>query len=139
MKIWLSVMVNLFLMQSVNAEFIDPMRPPDYALEKLRIENIKKSPAANNASQKSNKKKEAWILNSVLYSSTRQYAIVNSRLVKKGDRVDGAKVLKVSPDSVRLSNKGKIINLKMNDLNSRGLASGSDFKMIKKSLNEKKL
>lgn len=139
MKHWFLVTINLFLMQSVNAEFVDPMRPPDFALEKLRLENIKKNPVVSTATQTSKKKKEAWVLNSVLYSKARQYAIVNGQLVKKSDRVDGAKVLTVSSDSVRLSYKGKIIKLKINDLNSRGLASGSDFKMIKKSLNEKKL
>ena len=132
------MMVSLFS-PVASSDFIDPMKPPKFALEKLRLEKIKKLPATKAVVGIKKKKSQQWTLNSILYSSQRQHAIVNKQLVKKGDKVDGAKVLRVASDSVRLLFKGKIINLKVNDFKARGLISGSGFKMIKKSLIEKKI
>ena len=84
-------------------------------------------------------KTSEWVLNSVLYSSQRQLAVINNKLVKKGDRIDGAKVLTVMPGLVKLSYKKKIITLKIRAMNVRGLSTGAGFKMNKKSLKEKKI
>ena len=139
MRILFAVLFIALLSHVARADFIDPMKPPQFALNKLRLEKLKNSPAVKPVTSVKKKKSQQWILNSILYSSSRQHAIVNNKLVKKGGKVDGAKVLRVTSDSVSLRFKGKIINLKLNDLKARGLTSGSGFKMIKKSLNEKKI
>ena len=139
MRVLFAVLFIALLSHVASADFIDPMKPPKFALNKLRLEKLKSSPAVNLVTTVKKKKSQQWTLNSILYSTSRQHAIVNNKLVKKGGKVDGAKVLRVTSDSVRLLFKGKVINLKVNDLKARGLTSGSGFKMIKKSLNEKKI
>lgn len=131
MKFWLLLIISLILTQSVRAEFNDPMRPPAYALKKFSLQKIKNKELAINKSAKP-LKKDVWVLNSILYSSHRQHAIINNQLVKKGDMIKGAKLVRLKPDSVRLLSKGKAIDLKI-------YGSNADFKSIKKSLNEKKI
>ncbi len=118
-------------MQSALAEFSDPMRPPEYALKKFRLEKIKKTkPVVKKSVQPV--KKESWVLNSILYSSHRQHAIINNQLVKEGEIIKGAKVIRLKADSVRLLSKGKIIDLTLYDAQNK-------IKSIKKSLNEKRI
>ncbi len=122
------LMCGCLLTSSVLASaFYDPMRPPAYALEKFRLEKIKNRPTNKSAVAKP-KKKQGWVLNSILYSSQRQHAIINNKLVKKGDTISGAKLIRVEPQSVRLISRGKIIDL---NLKSR-------YKSIRKSVGKKK-
>jgi len=107
------------------------MRPPAFALEKFRLLKIKQS---NSLIKKSTKPlvKDVWVLNSILYSSQRQHAIINDQLVKKGETIKGAKLIRVKPDSVRLLAKGKFIDLKI-------YGSKTNFKSIKKHITEQKI
>jgi len=118
----------LISVQLMAAEFHDPMQPPAFALNKFRIEKIKSSPATSKTVAKE-QKKDPWVLNSILYSSNRQHAIINNKLVRKGEVIGGAKLISLKSDSVRLISRGKVVILK--------LPSASHS--IKKSLNEKKL
>ncbi len=130
MKLILSIVCSMLVLQ-INvaaAEFYDPMRPPPYALNKLRLEQSKKNGPVKKAPG-SEVKKATWVLSSILFSSQRQHAIINNRLVKKGDVIRGAKLIRVKPDSVRLLAKGKIIDLSLRKANQS----------IKKSLPERKL
>ena len=79
------------------------------------------------------------VLNSVLYSSQRQLAVINNKVVKKGDRIDGAKVFSVQPGLVKLAYRGKVITLKVRAMNVRGLPADAGFKMSKKPLKENKI
>ncbi len=114
--------------QLVAAEFHDPMKPPAFALNKFRIEKNKNNPKTTIAVVK-NSKKDPWVLNSILYSSNRQHAIINNKLVRKGEVIAGAKLVSLKPNSVRLISRGKVVVLKLPNANQS----------IKKSLNEKKL
>jgi hypothetical protein len=114
--------------QLLAADFHDPMRPPVYALNKFRLEKIKNSPVNKNLVAKV-PKKDPWILNSILYSSNRQHAIINNKLVRKGEVIGGAKLVSLKPDSVRLISRGKVVVLKL----------PSASQSIKKSLQENKL
>jgi hypothetical protein len=118
----------LISFQLLAADFHDPMRPPEYALNKFRLERIKNSPVNKNVVVKA-PKKDPWILNSILYSSNRQHAIINNKLVRKGEVIGGAKLVSLKPDSVRLISRGKVVDLKL----------PSASQPIKKSLQEKKL
>jgi len=132
-KYWLLPLCFFITTHAVWAEFSDPMRPPAFALEKFRLEKIKNKVELNRKPVKS-QKKDPWVLNSILYSSQRKHAIINNQLVRKGEFVKGAKLVRLQPDSVRLIKKGKII-----DLTIYGLSGKGNFKLIKKSLNEKKI
>ena len=104
------IFFTFFHPQGVVADFFDPMQPPEYALNKLRLEKIKKTRTAKQ-SQPGEKKTEPWVLSSILYSKQRKHAIINNTLVKQGDVIKGAKLVRLSPDSVRLRVKGKTIDL----------------------------
>ena len=93
------------------AEVYDPMRPPAYALQKMRLE---KSGQQTAVVPQGEKKPAPWVLNSILYSSQRQHAIINNKIIKKGDTINGAKLISLTPDSVRLIKQGKIIQLRIN-------------------------
>lgn len=115
----------------VLAEFHDPMRPPAYALEKYRLAKIKKT-AVTRKVQKKVVAKHRWVLNSILFSPGRQHAIINNKLVNRGGKVDGAKLIELQSGSVTLLSKGKKIKLTINESQVR-------LKSIKKSLAEKKI
>ena len=93
-------------------DFYDPMRPPPLALQKYRLEKLKNQPPAKTAVT-ARSTKPAWELNSILLSEQRQHAIINNTLVRKGGIVDGAKLVKIEPGSVRLVQRGKVIKLSL--------------------------
>ncbi len=131
MRYFLLLVSCLISLQSVQAEFYDPMRPPAYALEKFRLQKIKNTGSVVKQSVKPSIE-QVWVLSSILYSSDRQHAIINNKLVKKGEMIMGAKLVGLAPGSVRLLSKGKFIDLKIYD-------TDKNFKSIKKSLKEKKI
>lgn len=124
---------GLLPVQAVETAFFDPMRPPPFALEKLRQERIKKTAIVKPAQPRA-AIKNPWVLSSILYSGQRQHAIINNRLVRKGEMIQGAKLIRLRPDGVRLMVKGKIVDLSLYDKDTK-----DSFKSIKKSLNEKKI
>lgn len=119
-------LASLIVYQPALAEFHDPMRPPPYALEKFRLEKINNSPVNKAAIHA--KKMKPLQLNSILYSSQRKHAIINNKLMKKGDVIRGAKLVSLHPYSVRLISKGKIIDLSLH----------TGYKSMKKYPNENK-
>lgn len=52
-----------------------------------------------------------FVLNGIFYSDNNGYALVNNQIVRELDSVDGAKVNKITENSVELDNQGKIITL----------------------------
>ncbi|MHB8424982.1 MAG: hypothetical protein ACYDB9_07495 [Gammaproteobacteria bacterium] len=46
-----------------------------------------------------------WQVTSIIISPSRRLANINGRMVKPGDRVDGATVLQIMPYAVKLENK----------------------------------
>ena len=124
---WIGPAVTLVLLVSVSlvalAEVRDPMRPPPFALQKYKLEKLKKNPPPAPA-PKSQQEEQPWVLNSILYSNERQHAVINNVLVRKGDTIRGARLVRLTPDSVRLVRKGRVIDL---DLRSR-------YKSIRKSI-----
>lgn len=88
----------------------DPMRPPAFALQKYRQEKQKQAAAGP---RKPAPKQEPLRLHSILFSSLRRRAIINDRLLAVGDRIDGAKLVAIERDRVRLSRQGRKIVLKL--------------------------
>jgi len=130
MKFFISIYCSLMMLHVsvASAEFYDPMKPPPYAMNKFRLEKISKTSRVKKP-QPGSKKIAPWVLSSILFSSQRKHAIINNKLVKKGDVIRGAKLIRLKPDSVRLSAKGKVIDLSLR----------KQFKSIKKSRTERKL
>jgi len=52
-----------------------------------------------------------FILNGIFFSDNDGYALVNNQITRENDSVDGAKVIKITPNSVELDNQGTIITL----------------------------
>ena len=86
------------------------MRPPAFALRKYRQEKQKQ---AASGPGKPAPKQEPLRLHSILFSSLRRRAIINDRLLAVGDRIDGAKLVAIERDRVRLSRQGRKIVLKL--------------------------
>ena len=95
---FLLLLVVLVLMNStiLFAES-DPMRPPMV------------STSAKQAAP-------GWVLNSVLISDERHVAVINQRPVRVGDKINGARVLAIYPDRVRLSRAEKTFLIKLHPL-----------------------
>ena len=70
---------------SDGTELKDPTEPSDWAQPKQRA-----------------KAKQVYKLNYLLYASERKQAIINGKTVAVGDHVSGAKVLKITENSVHL-------------------------------------
>ena len=64
--------------------------------------------------EEQNKVEKKFILNGIFFSDNDGYALVNNQIIREGDLVDGAKVEKITVNSVVLSNEGKIITLSTN-------------------------
>ena len=52
-----------------------------------------------------------FILNGIFFSDNGGYALVNNQIVRENDSVDGAKVEKITANTVQLDNAGKLITL----------------------------
>ncbi|MFA6129679.1 MAG: hypothetical protein WC731_01670 [Candidatus Omnitrophota bacterium] len=57
------------------------------------------------------KPEKKFILNGIFFSDDNGYALVNNQIVKENDSVDGAKVEKITMDTVELNNEGLIVTL----------------------------
>ena len=74
----------------------DPTRPPT---------------AQTVTSHKAVRKQPRWTLSSTLVSAQRRTAVINDRVVSVGEKINGARVLAIQPDSVRLRRHGSDITL----------------------------
>lgn len=128
MKFFTLFICSMVICPVTSAEFHDPMRPPPYALQKLRLDKMKTSQVKAPIVHKQ-KNAEPWVLSSILYSSQRKHAIINNRLVRQGEVVKGARLIKLKPDSVHLKLKDRVIKLSLR----------SKFNSVKKSLVEREL
>jgi hypothetical protein len=52
-----------------------------------------------------------FILNGIFFSDQGGYALVNNQIVRESDSVDGAKVERITANTVELNNAGKLITL----------------------------
>jgi MSHA biogenesis protein MshK len=97
-QLFKSIFMGLLLLTSATAlAQSDPMRPP-------LTDPVAKS------------QQPSWVLNSILFSEERLVAVINQRPVRVGDRINGARVLAIYPESVRLSRADKTFSIKLQDL-----------------------
>jgi len=60
------------------------------------------------------KPEKIFILNGIFFSDNDGYALVNNRIVRENDLIDGVKVEKITALTVELNNEGNIITLSTN-------------------------
>lgn len=53
----------------------------------------------------------AFVLNGIFFSDNDGYALINNQIVRENDSVDGAKVKKITANSVELNSQEKLITL----------------------------
>ena len=99
-------------------ELRDPMQPPAFALQKFREAKWAKEPKKPQAVQE--KPKQApMLLTEIIYSKDRKVAIIDDQLLVVGDKIRGARLVKLTRESARLERKGKVITLSLhNDLSA---------------------
>jgi hypothetical protein len=99
-----------------GAELRDPMQPPAYALQKFRQAKWSAKPAVTTGNAVKPKQKPLR-LTSILISRQRKIAIIDDQMLVVGDRIRGARLVRLTRSSARLERKGKVINLSLdNDL-----------------------
>ena len=98
---------------AIALEPADPMRPPPYALTKMRLERLASMPPQPKPEEPSIRPEEEFSLSSVLMSSGRRHAIINNQLVREGQWVEGARLVSLDRDSVRLRRKGQEFTLSL--------------------------
>ncbi|MDD5109544.1 MAG: hypothetical protein PHC29_08640 [Candidatus Omnitrophica bacterium] len=64
------------------------------------------TPLANNKSTEPD-----FVLNGIFFSDNDGYALVNNQIVRENDSVDGAKITKITTNTVELDKDGKLISL----------------------------
>lgn len=104
-----AVVVMLMLsMANICFSAVDPMRPPEYM--------------ASSGPQKI-ELQQPLILQMVLVSGERKFAVINSKAVTEGGVIYGAKVVSINSDHVVVKRKGKVVDLRMNSIkNVKGMA-----------------
>ena len=108
----------------------DPMQPPPFALKKFRQAAVKNKPGPSVTLPVKQKFTPVSLkLTSILFSNSRRIAIIDDQLLRVGDSISGAKLVKINKNNVRLLRKGKIINLSLSH----------EMPVIKKSVAENKL
>jgi hypothetical protein len=58
-------------------------------------------------------KVSAFRLSGILYDNQKPMAIINNRIVEEGSLINGARLLEIQPNYVRLSLKGEELQLKI--------------------------
>jgi MSHA biogenesis protein MshK len=91
--------VYLLTVMPLQAALEDPTRPPT-ATATIFASSKKQS-------------RPRWVLSSTLVSAQRRTAVVNDKVVARGDRINGARVISIEPSSVRLRAGGRDITLVM--------------------------
>ncbi len=74
----------------------DPTRPPGYRLPRS-------GPAAP----------QGWHLSGIWIRDGQRLALINGRMVRPGQRIDGARLVAVSPTAVRLARGDRIITVRL--------------------------
>ncbi len=61
--------------------------------------------------EEKNVQEAAFVLNGIFFSDNDGYALINNQIVRENDSVDGAKVTKITANTVELNNQEKLITL----------------------------
>ena len=87
-KLLVVTAMYLFTVMPLQAALEDPTRPP------TATPTVYASPKKHS--------RPRWVLSSTLVSAQRRTAVVNDKVVARGDRINGARVISIEPSAVRL-------------------------------------
>jgi type II secretory pathway component PulC len=115
----LAFIAGLFLISlvftAINRKTELPIAEPAEAAPRpaKEPETIQQLPAEEPAVlvEEQDKPEKSFLLNGIFFSENNGYALVNNQIVKESDSVDGAKVEKITENTVELNNQGEIITL----------------------------
>jgi hypothetical protein len=107
-------------------ELRDPMQPPPFALQKFRQAKWASQPRVDKPKVA---KPKPLQLTSILYSKNRKIAIIDDQMLAVGDRIRGARLVKLTRATARLVRNGKVINLNL----------GNDIPTVRKKVAESDL
>lgn len=93
---WITALT--FAADASPASLPDPTRPADYGST---------PPMTQQPSTRNETSQPDWNLTAIRISDTRRIAIINDQLVREGQRVDGAEVVSITPETVVLNYKRK--------------------------------
>ncbi len=116
---FLAFIAGLFLISlvfmAINRKVEPPIAEPAKAVPRpaKEPENIQQLPAEEPAvlAEKLDKPEKSFLLNGIFFSDNNGYALVNNQIVRESDSVDGAKVEKITENTVELNSQGEIITL----------------------------
>jgi len=94
-----AALVGLFAVMPIHAALEDPTRPP--MVNATSYVSVKKS------------SRPRWVLTSTLVSAGRRTAVINDKVVMRGERINGARVVSIQPSAVTLRINGRKISLIM--------------------------
>lgn len=86
----------------------NPMQPPAEALRKMRsIKQAPSVPAKPKTESAVTTKSAPFTLHSILSAADREVAIINDQALVVGQTIQGASLMRIEKDHVRLKRKGK--------------------------------
>lgn len=97
-------------------ELADPTRPPDFDAAPPVVE-----PAPLDRSQ--------WTLSLVKISAARRSAVINGRVVRVGEEVDGARVVGIDPRAVQLEKAGERFELRLAEAGVKSPDAGAQSRL----------
>jgi MSHA biogenesis protein MshK len=95
-NLWAALAVLMISLTSQSAQ--DPMRPPSWM-------SNRSAPVVINT--------DNLELQQILISTNRKLAIINESVVKEGEIIAGAKILKITKQWVKVKRQGRILTLKI--------------------------
>jgi len=101
----------LVAMPAFAADLKDPTRPPFY-----RPDTTSTQPTEDQLQMESNA--DSWVLNSTLISKTQRLAMINGRLLSKGDKVGNMTVVDIKSDKamLRVNSENIVVTLLRNNI-----------------------
>ena len=100
---------------SRSIDLADAAPAPDLKTNRKAQFTVEESPLFGNAPPTIISKTPGLSLSGVVYSDKDSYCIINNKVVKVGDTIQGAKLLEILQNSAKVDYQGKEITLTMNN------------------------
>ena len=79
--------------------------------KKQEATTLETSPSIETGTETKKETPALFNLNGVFFSEDEGYALINNKIVKQGDKIDGATIVRITLDEVELDSGGTIIKL----------------------------
>lgn len=105
----LTICFGLFVVSVFLTFSTKEQNPPRSNITKSQDTNL--SSAISKPADIQKQSKISFSLNGVFFSENEGYALINNQIVKEGDKIDGATVMRIGLDEVELEFEGSTIKL----------------------------